>query len=1231
MPAPLHPTRTYDRAQGPSQVISLVVPPPPPTPVSFTATLFSAPSSFPSSGCVAYYKLEDLTDATGGTSLTNHGSSTFGAGQVNNAVTFVSASNQWLSHADQTAYHFGTGDFSFAFWVKSSSANSFMQCIDYGGRANFSSFFVEMSTYFFGTITDSSGNTLSITESVGSYNNGVWHLYICTVQRSGNYKVIIDNVVKTNASAAALTGSMNSSVGLGLGADEAGANKADITLDEVGLWNRALDSTETAALWNGGAGTTYSTGGGAAATLSKLPKKALTATLTAATAQIKKIIDGGFAATLNRTGALTKKITRGAFTATQSFVGLLTKFKFASRAFTATLNFVGTFAKTFIAGGGTVFQQALTATLSFTGAISKIPKKILAATLSFTGAATRKTLHFLTGTLWSGTGGGTFTGATWASNGSASNIQTLHDSSASDGDTITIPAGTFTWTTTVTISKAIRLQGAGIGVTIIRDSASPSNLLIWNLVANKPSRMTGIEFTNDGSPTRGSPYIIELRGGVANTDARSMRVDHCKFDHLLGLSIAPIDILGVIDNNTFLFTPNQIPLYVYHGNWNNQGPFAGGSWNDASYFGSSKFLFVENNTFTNDGTAYAAMDGYKGARVVFRYNTLASCFVEIHGTDSAGIYRGGRAYEIYNNTFTGSPAYLAGCRSAVVRIHDNTGVNGLNINLLVDRSFYPFGQWGTADGTNVWDVNDTTDYTGNGIGGGTSGKKASGTAASGGVDAGYFNWPTVTVSGTPWTANAFAGFCIKKTSTNSADQKAAYIHGNTNNTITYSPAQGFGTNMTFSASDTFEIYRVLQAMDQPGRSQGSLIAQTDPSSPPSGWNDQVTEPCYEWNNGTCHFNSAYPEIIRVNEHFFNSTTAPGYAPYTYPHPLTVLSWAELTKRTSKLLAATTSFAGTFVKTFIAGGQLFTKSLTATLSFVGAMTAKIIATRAFTATLSFTGALTKRAGKAFTATLNESATLVKRIIDGGFSATLSFVGALTRRTTHAFAAALSFIGNLATFFIHGGTQFTQSLTASLSFIGAMSAKIIATRAFTATLNATTTLQRSTVKAFIATLTALASLAKRISRPLTATLSAIGVLGKAIRDAGFTATLSFAGAIATLVAHFFVRAFTASLSFVGALSRTRVITRVFTATLGFAGAIRRSTAKVFAPTLSFTTALRRGIRKGLVATLSFIGFLFRGGFIFFSAGIKTESNPKIQVTSSSAKIQQTESNLKVERTD
>jgi hypothetical protein len=52
--------------------------------------------------------------------------------------------------------------------------------------------------------------------------------------------------------------------------------------------------------------------------------------------------------------------------------------------------------------------------------------------------------------------------AVYQSDGSAASVQGLHNA-AVNGDTITLPAGTFTWSTPVTISKAVHLRGQGSG------------------------------------------------------------------------------------------------------------------------------------------------------------------------------------------------------------------------------------------------------------------------------------------------------------------------------------------------------------------------------------------------------------------------------------------------------------------------------------------------------------------------------------------------------------------------------------------------------------------------------------------------------------------------------------------------------------------------------------------------------------------------------------------------
>src|SRR5204862_6616042 len=90
-----------------------------------------------------YYKLENLTDSRGNSlTLTNQGTVSFSAGKVNNAANFVSASSQYLSHADATAYRMGTGDFSYAFWVKFTESTA-RALLDYGISGSSSGYAVD--------------------------------------------------------------------------------------------------------------------------------------------------------------------------------------------------------------------------------------------------------------------------------------------------------------------------------------------------------------------------------------------------------------------------------------------------------------------------------------------------------------------------------------------------------------------------------------------------------------------------------------------------------------------------------------------------------------------------------------------------------------------------------------------------------------------------------------------------------------------------------------------------------------------------------------------------------------------------------------------------------------------------------------------------------------------------------------------------------------------------------
>ena len=461
---------------------------------------------------------------------------------------------------------------------------------------------------------------------------------------------------------------------------------------------------------------------------------------------------------------------------------------------------------------------------------------------------------------------------------------------SSDGDTVEIPSGTCAWTSVLTIAKAITLRGSGVGNTIIQDNSSTDSAIVqWTLVSGRNSRMTGIEFQNlraSGVDNLNFNGVVSVSG--ANTDGRRIRIDHCEFDSLRGANIFTQDTLGVIDNNTFINpylsvggggNSIAIALYVYHENWDGVTN-SDASWSEPPALGTEEFLFFEDNTVTlgaGGDASYAITDAYRGARYVVRYNTITNGWVEAHGSDSGGRKRGTRAVEIYENDFICTVtfcSYIANFRSGTGVIYNNTTTNYFGLGLITlssYRLFMPFSPFDQADGDSTYDVND-------------GGSPFTSGTANGGSSS------TMTVAGTPWVADEHIGRSVRKTSacaSPSTNQCASIITANTNNTLTFHGTGGYaGTALSWTNGETYVINKVTEALDQPGRGQGTQMT----GAVPVWTNDQVDEPLYEWNNptsggGDIAFNIAFPSQIRATEHYVTNTAKPGYTAYAYPHPL----------------------------------------------------------------------------------------------------------------------------------------------------------------------------------------------------------------------------------------------------------------------------------------------------------------------------------------------------------
>src|SRR6202035_87739 len=118
------------------------------------------------------------------------------------------------------------------------------------------------------------------------------------------------------------------------------------------------------------------------------------------------------------------------------------------------------------------------------------------------------------------------------SDGSSINIQSIHDALAQNGDTITLPTGTFTWTTTVTITKGITLIGADNDQTIIQDNVPrPKNdtgLLVVSGSLGKTYRVSGLSFVSGINVLNSWGMVRIIATGAAS---QAVRVDHCHFEN----------------------------------------------------------------------------------------------------------------------------------------------------------------------------------------------------------------------------------------------------------------------------------------------------------------------------------------------------------------------------------------------------------------------------------------------------------------------------------------------------------------------------------------------------------------------------------------------------------------------------------------------------------------------------------------------------------------------------
>lgn len=470
---------------------------------------------------------------------------------------------------------------------------------------------------------------------------------------------------------------------------------------------------------------------------------------------------------------------------------------------------------------------------------------------------------------------------------------------AVSGDTINIPPGSCTWTSGISVPSGVGITIIGNGTpnstpTTTGASASCSNTTITDDVpsgalfsmtptyGNATSRLSCMKllpFTPN--PGFGSP--IQVVGTCTASGCPNLRIDNLTGPtSWSGIGISDdtfaiaVNVFGVADHNTMgdvAPSNNGVDfINVSHASWLGTGGYGDKSWASADTFGTAQAFYLENNdikyglgtdTDTNVGTG-------GGGRWVCRFNTFENISTGggcgDHGTDTTGRARGGRQYEIYDNTgictnsTLGCPGFGAG-RSGTGIYFGNSFTNSgggffKNIAVIdIQRRWRTDSPWGTCDGSSPWDADDGTTY-------------YSGIIAS--VSFGGANYTITDLGLSGWTTNLSVSKGTPYSAHDVTNGGGFEIGSKGSNTLTSyndcSPSSCAGV-IAPVVGNTYNILRATVCIDQIARGAGLLVQGSTPTLVSTGNPGAVAEaldPIYEMED-SLPSGSTYPTITSATQ------------------------------------------------------------------------------------------------------------------------------------------------------------------------------------------------------------------------------------------------------------------------------------------------------------------------------------------------------------------------------
>ncbi|MBI1859885.1 MAG: hypothetical protein HYR96_03080 [Deltaproteobacteria bacterium] len=190
-----------------------------------------------------------LSDSWGtytGTTVTSGSNLSYATGKFGTGV--VEASSTAKVSFGTSFGNFGTSDFTIAFWIKT-SASGIQQFINKRTICGHQSMFniaMNSGKFTFEVDQNTSGtNYIGITTTL-TYNDGNWH-HVAMVRSTKNATIYVDGTsVKTGSASG--TANISSTVDFEIGNLPCTSQPLVGTIDEIGVWTRALTDTEISTL-----------------------------------------------------------------------------------------------------------------------------------------------------------------------------------------------------------------------------------------------------------------------------------------------------------------------------------------------------------------------------------------------------------------------------------------------------------------------------------------------------------------------------------------------------------------------------------------------------------------------------------------------------------------------------------------------------------------------------------------------------------------------------------------------------------------------------------------------------------------------------------------------------------------------------------------------------------------------------------------------------------------------